>query len=295
MLYKNWIESGFVHVKDLYIDGTFVSSDHVFNSLKDRRNWIIEYKNVKQVIEKQTNKFDVRTYASHEYVRKGVMLKCKSGLYFIKDQKSCFLYKILIENKYERPYTEKRWARLLEKEMLEHDWRNIYMCRIHSLPDNKLKGFMNTLIHNLIPCREMLVKWKKVTNNECPVCKVPETVEHIYFECHCIKYVWQAIGSKLNIDITWTKVIMGYLLDIPVHRVRNLLFTMILYTRYKLWSRSLEHCINKRDNLVMLLYDLTQWNYIIDTLDFDKNHNVFKAIWKKMSLHECIYHNMQID
>ena len=64
----------------------------------------------------------------------------------------------------------------------------------------------------------MLVKWKKANDIKCPICNEPETVKHVYFDCPCIGNVWQAIGCKLNIEITWTKVIMGYLVDIPIHR-----------------------------------------------------------------------------
>ncbi len=189
-----------------------------------------------------------------------------------------------MNKKCERSYMEKKWARMLSKDIAESQWRKIYSCRIHSLSDNKLKEFMYKLIHNLIPCREMLVKWKKAIDIKCPICNEPETVKHVYFDCPCIGNVWQAIGCKLNIEITWTKVIMGYLVDIPIHRARNLLFTVLLYARYKMWSKSIENSVTVRDYLSILMNDVSKWNYLINVVTFDCNHDVFRAIWMKMDI-----------
>ena len=93
----------------------------------------------------------------------------------------------------------------------------------------------------------------------------------------------------MKIDLSWTKIMMGYLMNIPVHRVRNLIFTIILYARYKLWAKSLEHSVTNASYMMILINDVSKWNYMIETLKFDCDHNVFKAIWKHINVIE----NMQ--
>ena len=77
---------------------------------------------------------------------------------------------------------------------------------------------------------------------------------------------------------------MGYLVDIPIHRVRNLLFTVLLYARYKMWSKSIENSFTVRDYLTILMNDVSKWNYLINVVTFDCNHDVFRAIWMKMDI-----------
>ena len=58
MCLRNWIESGFLWVKDLYDEnGCFLSSNDIFNKLKDKRNWMSEYCSVRKSVERVGDKF----------------------------------------------------------------------------------------------------------------------------------------------------------------------------------------------------------------------------------------------
>ena len=49
-IFVNWIQSGFVFVKDLFDNnGVLYSANHIFNSLLDKRNWISEYSIIKSI------------------------------------------------------------------------------------------------------------------------------------------------------------------------------------------------------------------------------------------------------
>ena len=41
----------------------------------------------------------------------------------------------------------------------------------------------------------------------------------------------------MNINLNWNKIIIGYLEDIAGHKKRNLIFTIVMYARYKIWPK----------------------------------------------------------
>ena len=70
LLYKNWIDSGYIYIKDLYKDGQFVTSQHVVNTLCEKRNWIVEYKQIRDAINRVTRKMtDIPQYAMYVNVK----------------------------------------------------------------------------------------------------------------------------------------------------------------------------------------------------------------------------------
>jgi len=255
------------------------------NTLCEKRNWIIEYKQIRDIMTRITSKLtELPKYAMYVNVKNKVRLCSKNRTYVLECQKSKFFYSLIKEKNGVRSYTEKRWSKLVDKVIDCDQWRRVYMNRVHVFSDNKLREFMYKLFHNLIPCRVMLVRWKKQTSEMCPICKCKETIEHIYFDCECIKNVWNIIGNKLDIDLNWDKIFLGYLQDIPVHRVRNLIFTIVMYAKYKLWAKSLCENVTPYDFNRILMNDLSKWDFAIDNTTFDKDHSVFRVIWKSYNL-----------
>jgi len=289
LCYPNWIHSGFVWVKD-FVDnsGNFVTGDYVYQRLICKRNWICEYKTMKKVIKKQSSKFQCMFYAKYENISKQIIITNNDVMNVILDQKCKFFYDILVETKKCRSYVEQYWRKKLGKEMPENVWEKVYMNRIHKLPDNKLREFMYKFFHRLLPNRATLYKWKRVESPICPICSKTENIEHIYFECKCIKPLWEAVGAKMNIDLNWNKIICGYLEDIAVHKIRNLIFTIVMYARYKIWSKSTMTMVRICDMKNIVLQDFNKWNYIIENVNFDTDHNVLKRIWINMGISECI-------
>ena len=99
---------------------------------------------------------------------------------------------------------------------------------------------MYKLIHKLLVSREILKKWNRVNSELCPVCQKIENVQHIYYDCDRIRLMWTKLGSVINIDLSWKKIIFGYTQNTLSHYVRNLLFTIILYSIFKemdVWVR----------------------------------------------------------
>ena len=103
-----------------------------------------------------------------------------------------------------------------------------------------------------------------------------------------IKHTWRKIGDCLNVNLTWEKVIIGYTEDLIIHRLRNLIITIILYTRYKFWLKGLEEEIPMTMFKNIIVKDFSVWNTIILTSRFDSDHNVLLSLWKRYNLVEIL-------
>ncbi len=286
LCFKNWLESGFTWVKDLYDEnGTFVNSNIVFEQLQSKNNWMCQYLSVKKIVERIGKKFDDKYYARSENVRKNVTLVWKNKTFEIRDKKCKFFYSLLVEKKCTRSYMEKSWCKQFDKNISHEKWELIYIRRVKMLPDNKLSEFLYKLIHNLIVSRSVLFKWKRHDNPLCPICNVIETVKHIYYECDLIKDIWKRISEDLRINLSWEKIVLGFTEDITVHRFRNLVTSIIMYTRFKSWLS----CINGNNVTLhsfykMIIRDLILWSEVVENAKCDKNNMLFKNIWKNNNL-----------
>ena len=85
----------------------------------------------------------------------------------------------------------------------------------------------------------------------------------------------------MNVNLSWEKIILGYTEDITIHRLRNLVITVILYARFKFWLRSMTDIVILSHFKKIVKQDISRWNLIIYNSRFDKNHNVLKIMWSK--------------
>ena len=289
--FKNWIESGFVWIKDLYDEnGVFITSNDVVKRLNVKMNWISEYLNVKKVVERIGCKFGNKEYAKYTNIIHNSMINTKKGVFDFCCQKSKFFYELLIEKKCKRPYMEKSWAKQFDKEISIAKWEQIYTRRINGLPDKKLSEFVYKLMQNLILCRNVLFKWKRCSACICPICGDVETIKHVYFDCKLIRNIWIKISDCIKTTLTWEKIVLGFTDDLTVHRFRNLLISIVMYSRYKNWIKSLEEETSLNEFVKMIAKDLTSWNHIIMNSKFDRNHNVLRTLWKRSNILTTMTH-----
>ena len=124
--YKTWLDSGFTHVKDLFDEnGSFVSENYVLSKLTSKRNWMVEYLNLKKSILKIVTKYNFNTDLS-----KYININNNSN-HFIFDGKnkvsilnikSKLFYNILLNKKITPHYMKKRWQCIFEIKLLDEDW-----------------------------------------------------------------------------------------------------------------------------------------------------------------------------
>ena len=174
---------------------------------------------------------------------------------------------------------ESSWSKLLGKKIDSSKWEDIYLRRVKDLPDNKLSEFLYKIIHNLVMCRSTLYKWKRQDSPLCPVCKINETIQHIYFDCKIIKAVWKILSTCLKVDLTWEKILFGFIDDITVHRFRNFVCSITMYSRFKYWVATMNDRMHS-SFLNILIKDLSMWGNVIEVTRIDKNHRMFKVMMK---------------
>ena len=138
------------------------------------------------------------------------------------------------------------------------------------------------MIHGLLVGRDTLCKWKKVNSSLCPLCKRKEDVKHIYFECHRIQEIWNKIGKAIDVKITWKHIVLGFTQDLLVHKCRNLLFKIVLYSIFKTWLHGVENVNNYTTHNTIwhnILRDLRIWNCILYSTNLGKQYFLIRRIW----------------
>lgn len=121
---------------------------------------------------------------------------------------------------------------------------------------------------------------EKTDSPFCPFCKESESVRHIYYECKRVKVIWQKVGEVLGIDIKWKNLVLGYAQNLTIHRVRNIIFKIILYAIYKMWNQSIEN-VNNYMKEKCIWYKIVSefWNSILHFSALYLNEHAFRPIW----------------
>ena len=114
LFFKNWINSGFLLVKDLFDnDGTFISTEKVLNKLKNKSNWITEFFVLKNVIHKKVTKIGDPSICLfiQNSCYKDVSFISTHGIVHPENISTKDMYQTLVEKKAKRSYTESMWQK----------------------------------------------------------------------------------------------------------------------------------------------------------------------------------------
>ncbi len=224
--YKHWIESGFVKIKDFYDEnGTFLADKIFYERLILKSNWISELKTLKKAILNIAKRMQTDKAKFINYNNKPIFLF--ETFIEINDQKSKFFYQILISKKFQRSPMELIWSRKFNFINDGSSWENIYKEKIVKEKYKKFAEFNFKLLHNILPCGNIVSKWNRNVNKLCAYCNDVETVEHIYYDCARIQSLWSDIGKKLDMNIQLKHLIIGYHDNSMITYFRNRLFSII--------------------------------------------------------------------
>ena len=103
LYFKNWIKSGFLYVKDLFIDGEFKDISVFRDSLTHKHNYIL-----KNVFNAYVQKYDV---SKSQYIN---VQRYKYDLFYgnvydyVQGKKCKFFYNLLLSKKFVKPHLEKK-------------------------------------------------------------------------------------------------------------------------------------------------------------------------------------------
>ena len=81
----------------------------------------------------------------------------------------------------------------------EEEWEKVFLT-VRTLPlDNKTKDLQYKIVMRFVATNYLLYKMNKVASQNCSFCAMmPETIEHLFFECTQIKNIWLYIFDKVN-------------------------------------------------------------------------------------------------
>ena len=112
----------------------------------------------------------------------------------------------------------------------------------------KLKKFNLKVLHGILPCNGNLTQWRIKASDECDVCGLPQTIEHLLFTCRYVTPPWQIIDSVFDINVSFETI-----LGVDQLCEYNNIVTLVSFLIYKEWLvLSLEG--KPRNGIILLQY-----------------------------------------
>ena len=135
--------------------------------------------------------------------------------FFLNDQKNkhkIFLQpETLIQNKLifnflqnktvVKPIAQNMWSTKFSLPMPNEYWKSVYNSIMIDLQTNKLKEYGFKLINAILPCKQILFKWKLTETLLCELCKVVENYNHLFIECPIVQQLWTHVESSLKMQL----------------------------------------------------------------------------------------------
>ena len=230
----NLLKSGLKYVNDvLDQNGNILSPESFRAKLKSSANWLIEFNIITKILKKQVTSREMSKITNQIH---SIYLYANKKCFKIENQKSGFFYDILITKKAETPTSERYWSRRLNISTL--NWQDINNVKIKLFPEKKVGEFNYKLIHNLVASGYVLSKWNPNFSGFCQndQCSDIETTEHMLYNCHKIKPIWDLVSGILKIKIDWRCIVLGPPLMITLaQKQKMVIISMLTFTLYKYW------------------------------------------------------------
>lgn len=262
--HKRWIQSGILYVKDLFnADGQFKTPQELSCILKQKANWMCEYRIVRNAIYKKSLTFDMKCC---QYIQK--VSNCDflfiNGLHCIEDKKCKFFYENLLFKKFKPPCHQALFKRLFS--VGKEYWNDIYKNKVKDIYDKRICEFNYKMLNNTVCCNSFLFKCKYRSSASCNMCSENEDVKHLIFECEHVKMIWSTLSLVIGFDIQWKHVILGFYFERNTKiRYFNTIVSFIAYKifKYKMCCRSQKKTETYNE---LVLYLKNNIRYNIDVL-----------------------------
>ena len=254
LFFKEWIESGIIHIADLFNNGSFIRYNTLLDKLKCKSNWIVQYIEVKKAIPKTW--YRIMCEVSNKiYIRFGRIQLRKRA--FNGEYKDMFdfackdIYWNIVSNSSVKTYAPKIWKKDCGKDC---NWKEIWVEKIKCMPVKKIAQFNYYLLYNKIPHKENLFKWKIMNNPFCEICKNIEDSKHFLYECKAVKQFWRKCNNiinqlyRMNVRLLWKHIVYGYRIYCKTFDVFNLILMVATFAVYKariLERRDIEQIIRE--------------------------------------------------
>ena len=109
-------------------------------------------------------------------------------------------------------------------------YRKVLYC-----PEKKIAEFNYKMFTNILICGYTVNKWNKQISSICEQCQVNHTIEHLIYECNKVKHIWQLVGDTLKVDLSWYKIMFGFLYEGKQYEDLCHTISLIAFCIYKTW------------------------------------------------------------
>ena len=141
-------------------------------------------------------------------------------------------------------------ANQIYENLSEDDWKTIFLLAQRSLVDNKSKELQYKIIMRYVPTNYILHKMKKIPSQSCTFCMVePETIEHLFYNCHIIKSFWFHVFNDFNVSNAQNFSPSIELCILGPFRLNHTVFTKALYMLCLLVKSFIMNCKYEKKEL----------------------------------------------
>ena len=128
------------------------------------------------------------------------------------------------------------------------DASGVFTKKVVSEKEIKLKEFNFKVLHGILPCNGNLKQWRIKASDQCDVCGLPQTIEHLLFTCRYVTPLWQIVDSVFDINVSFETI-----LGVDQLCEYNNIVTLVSFLIYKEWLvLSLEG--KPRNSIILLQY-----------------------------------------
>ena len=236
---RRWIKKGIYYVKDLVNNNGCIKNDvELYNCTENTCNAFKEVFIVKQYILKRLKIIDV-SIAPYVKIKPMSYVVYQNRIVQIHGSKSKLFYGMLLNKIKRRGNMETLYSQEFGFENNVSLWKNVYTQKLNNLSIPKLCEFNFKILHNILPCGNILSKWKNISA-KCSYCGEVESIKHMLYDCLRIRNVWENISKLFRMPIGWKHIVCGF----PKYSIStkiscyNFIITVIAYSIFKENSRS---------------------------------------------------------
>ena len=237
IFFKRWYNAGILKVDDIVKDHELMSLKEIeFLFDKKYASLFHEYNTVINAIPKvwRSRLFvqPINLMHSEDKSLMNTVLKNKNN-----KRKSKFFYTMISNQSIIQPKVEDKWEIILNSPR-QTNWKEIWSFNLQAIKEKKIAEFNFKFLHNLIPHRYNLFKWK-LSNS--PLCLFDSDLHdsiHLFVKCKHTKLFWmkfnEIVERLYDIDFTFNEsfLIDGYKLENKQFKTLNFLITYAKYAIY---------------------------------------------------------------
>ena len=237
LFFKKWFDAGITQIKDIVVNTDYISLREVQALFQQKHaSLFLEYHIVTNAIPKIWKRRNFGSFYALKNVNKKTLLdvvltninsKRKSKMFYSMISKH-LTYKLKIKDK---------WECILMNNM-NFDWKSIWIFNLRTIKENKIIEFNYKMLHDLIPHKYNLHKWKLCND---PICSFDDEVHdsiHLFVKCKQTRLFWckfnKIVQKIYGFDFYFNETILikGY--DLKNKKLFDL-NSLINYAKYAIY------------------------------------------------------------